>query len=97
MNNSTWTIEYHDRIKKQLKKLRSGKGSTEKKVKSLIQKISVNPFYYGDNLEQLYTYGQGYYSRKTSRGGRLVYEVNKTTQKIFVISLSGHYNDNGNY
>lgn len=93
----TWNITYHYRIKKQLKKLRSGKNSTGKKIKTMIGKISVDPFYYGDSFEPVFSYGQDCYSRKTSCGGRIVYAVNKATQNILIISLCGHYGDNGGF
>lgn len=98
MNNSgTWKITYHSKVKKQMKKLKSGKSCTENKIKEMIAKISSNPFYYGDCFEQLSTYGNDCYSRKTSRGGRLIYEVNKSAQLIRLLSVSGHYCDNGGY
>lgn len=96
-NSKEWKITSHSRIKKQLKKIRSDKSCAENKIKNMISKISNNPFYYGDCLEPLSTYGDDYYSRKISRGGRLVYKVNKPDRTICLISVCGHYSDNGGY
>ncbi len=95
--NNLWNVNFHNRTKKQFKKLRSSNAGTKNEIHSMIKKISINPFYYGDSLELYKEFGRDCYARKTSRGGRVVYSVNKTTQHVLVLSLCGHYGDNGGF
>lgn len=63
----------------------------EKKAKSLIDLIRVNPYQTPPPYEKLQGYLQGAYSRRINIKHRLVYEVLEEEQTVKIISLWTHY------
>ena len=93
MNKSSfYRIIFRGRSKKQFSKLKSMNRKTYSSVKRILREISSDPIYRAESLNKS---NPGYFSRKVSRGDRIVYKIDNMTHTVTVVSLVGHYCDNG--
>ena len=78
----------------QLKQIKKNKSSQDlethlKKITSLIESVSINPFKGIGQPEALKHYYPKCWSRRINKKDRLVYQVEKN--KVTIVSIIGHY------
>ena len=72
---------------------RSGNVAVQKRIQTLLKKISENP-YIGIGKPELLKYDlSGYWSRRINNEHRIIYKVYEDRNTIEIHSLKGHYND----
>lgn len=70
---------------------KSGQDAVLKKIRKLIESIKENPFEGIGKPEPLKHQLTGCWFRRINKEHRIVYEVFKDENKIFILSLKGHY------
>ncbi len=81
---------YYSKVSlKQIELLKSAR--LDKKVKNLIDLISLNPFQNPPPYEKLIGDMSGLYSRRINIQHRLVYEVFEQDKNIKIVSMWSHY------
>lgn len=63
----------------------------EKTVRLLLDVLAKNPFQNPPPCEKLMGDLSGAYSRRINHQHRLVYQVDETTERVFVLSMWTHY------
>lgn len=63
----------------------------EEKVRLLLDVLAKNPFQNPPPCEKLMGDLAGVYSRRINHQHRLVYQVDETTERVFVLSMWTHY------
>ena len=89
--NNRYDLSYNNNSIKQQKKLKS-MPDIKRTVDRIIEKIELDPYYNGNNIERLKTNTFEVFSRRLNKKDRLVYIVDKASKSILVISILGHYN-----
>jgi Txe/YoeB family toxin of toxin-antitoxin system len=87
-----WDIIYTSRAAKDVKRIKLF--PLYQKFKELIETIQDNPYATPPYFEKLDGF-ENVYSRRINIKHRLVYQVLKDETTVKVISLWGHYDDNG--
>ena len=83
-----YSIEYHKKALKDLEKIKSNKILNDK-VKKLVKIIKTNPYKIPPTFEKLSGSLNGLYSRRINKKHRLIYLVDKKSNKIKI--LRSHY------
>ena len=68
----------------------------EEKAKTILIKMSEDPFCYPPSYEKLSGDFRGLFSRRINRQHRIVYKVNNVKKEIYIITMWTHY-DNVKY
>lgn len=92
LNKINWKLKYSDKALKEFKKITDA--IVKRNISKLLSLLKNNPFQTPPYFEKL----QGYknrYSRRINKKHRLVYEVFIVENTVLIISLWGHYDDNG--
>lgn len=90
----SYKINFTDRAKNDISKLKkSGNVSLAFKLLNLIIELVENPRSGTGHPEQLKHYEEEVWSRKLNQKDRLVYEINEEKLQIFILSITGHYDD----
>lgn len=84
-----YKVEYHKKALKDVEKLKQN--HLEKKGKSLIDIVRLNPFQNPPPYEKLVGDLKGLYSRRINIQHRLVYQVIEDKKVVRVLSLWSHY------
>lgn len=72
---------------------KSGQKKTLKKIADLFAELQVHPKTGSGQVEQLKGELSGYWSRRITKGDRLVYSIEDGKVIVSIVSLKGHYND----
>ncbi len=90
----TYELILSDEAAKHLTEWRkSGQKNTLKKILNLFEELREHPTTGTGHVEQLKGDLTGYWSRKITKGDRLIYCIEDDKVFVTVISLKGHYND----
>ena len=81
-----YQIQFSKKSKKDINQLTS---QQKDKLKSILQKLSINP-YLGKPLKG---YLKGLYSYRLNLKDRIVYEIIQEDQTLFIIRARSHYGD----
>ncbi len=84
-----YKVEYHKKALKDVEQLKQN--HLEKKGKSLIDIVRLNPFQNPPPYEKLVGDLKGLYSRRINIQHRLVYQVIEDKKVVRVLSLWSHY------
>lgn len=87
-----WTLKYTNKVAADSSKLK--RAGLEKKVQRLLAILKEDPFKKPPYFEKLFGF-ENVYSRRINIKHRLVYQVFKEEKIVKVVSLWGHYDDNG--
>jgi toxin YoeB len=85
----TWKVEFSRQAKKDAALIAGSKLS--KKLKMLFVILQRNPFQNPPPYEKLGGEMKGHYSRRINKQHRLVYEVDKAKNVVFVVRMWTHY------
>ena len=72
---------------------KSGQKKTLKKIADLLAELRVHPATGTGQVEQLKGSLAGFWSRRITKGARLIYRIEDEKVVVIVISLKGHYGD----
>ena len=75
------------------KHYKSGNKPTIKKIQKMLLELSETPFSGTGNPEALKWELTGYWSRRINQKDRLIYKVAEELVIVYVVSVSGHYED----
>ena len=75
------------------KHYKSGNKPTIKKIEKMLLELSETPFSGTGNPEALKWELTGYWSRRINQKDRLIYKVAEEFVIVYVVSASGHYED----
>lgn len=90
----TYTIVMTPEAERHLKEWhKSGQKKTLKKIGDLLEELRQHPTTGTGQVEQLPGDLTGLWSRKISKGERLIYSIEDAKVIVYVISLKGHYGD----
>lgn len=93
MNN--YELRLTKKSQKQLKQLKSVPENKREKVLAFLVKLSFNPAFEAVGSKPVFTIGVDCFSKDISRGDRIVYKVVEATKTVVIMSIMGHYCDNG--
>ena len=71
----------------------SGQKKTCKKLADLLEELTLHPETGSGHVEPLKGNMQGLWSRKITKGDRLIYSIEEDRVVVVVISMKGHYGD----
>ncbi len=90
----TYELVLSDEARKHLKEWQiSGQKKTLKKLVQLFEELREHPTTGTGRVEQLKGNLAGMWSRKISKGARLIYIIEDEKVIVTVVSLKGHYDD----
>jgi Txe/YoeB family toxin of toxin-antitoxin system len=87
-----WTVKYSKRVLADSLKLK--RAGLKEKTQRLLNLLSEDPYATPPYFEKLAGF-EDVYSRRINIKHRLVYQVFKNEMTIKILSLWGHYDDNG--
>ena len=90
-----YELRYTKKSQKQLKQLKSIPENKREKVLAFLVKLSFNPTFVSIGSKPVFMIGADCYSKDIGRGDRIVYMVIEAKKTVVVLSLFGHYCDNG--
>ncbi len=93
MNN--YDLRFTKKSQKQFKQLKSIPENKREKVLTFLVKLSFDPVFEATGSKPVFKIGTNCFSKDISRGDRIVYRVFEVTRTVVVMSLFGHYCDNG--
>lgn len=86
-----WDVKLSARAEKDKKLLK--RAGLEEKARQLLKVLSSNPFQNPPPYEKLIGDMNGSYSRRINISHRLVYEVDKENQIVYILMMWSHYGD----
>ncbi|MGN1323942.1 MAG: Txe/YoeB family addiction module toxin [Bacilli bacterium] len=89
MKNGKYIIKFSKQADKDKIKLKNS--GLDKNTKTILNLMRDDPFCYPPNYEKLTGDLTGLYSRKINRQHRIVYEVDKNKNEIYIIRMWTHY------
>lgn len=72
---------------------KSGQKKTLKKIAELLEELQLHPTTGTGQVEQLKGSMAGLWSRRITKGARLIYRIEDEKVTVIVVSLKGHYGD----
>lgn len=87
-----WELTYTNQAKRDKKNIE--RSNLSKVLSELLELLQVNPFTNPPTYEKLSGYAN-IYSRRINIKHRLVYEIKESDKTVRIISMWGHYDDNG--
>ena len=91
----SYELRYTKKSQRQLRQLKSIPENKREKVLALLMKLSCDPTFGTIGSKPVFMIGANCYSKSIGRGDRIVYKVIETTKTVVVMSMLGHYCDNG--
>ena len=89
MKNGKYIIKFSKQADKDKIKLKNS--GLDKNTKTILNLMRDDPFCYPPNYEKLTGDLTGLYSRRINRQHRIVYEVDKNKNEIYIIRMWTHY------
>ena len=90
-----YELRYLKKSQKQLRQLKSISANKREKILAILAKLSFDPAFEMIGAKPVFTIGADCYSKDVGRGDRIVYKIVRSTRTVIVMSLFGHYCDNG--
>jgi toxin YoeB len=87
-----YRIDFTKEALKQALQLRKSAPQTYRKLETVLLELKEHP-YTGTGQPEQMKYIQGMWSRKLDKKNRLRYTVEEKTVTVYVVSVSGHYDD----
>ena len=91
----SYELRYTKKSQRQLRQLKSIPENKREKVLALLVKLSFDPAFRTIGSKPVSMIGTNCYSKDIGRGDRVVYMVVEAKKIVVVLSLFGHYCDNG--
>ena len=91
----SYELRYTKKSQRQLRQLKSIPENKREKVLALLVKLSFDPTFRAIGSKPVPMIGASCYSKDIGRGDRVVYMVIGAKKIVVVLSLFGHYCDNG--
>ncbi len=87
-----YQVQFTEKALQGIEKLKkSGNKSLLRKLKTLLDKLTMNPYSGTGQPEQLKHDFVGFWSRRINREHRIVYAIDEKIITVTVISVIGHY------
>lgn len=87
-----YQINFTKEAQKQLKKIIKNKAQLQR-FRQIIESITQDPYSKSFKFEPLKYDFRGFYSKRLTKGDRIVYTVQENVVTVTVISVLGHYED----